>query len=225
MISYPAPLLCQGADEDLLVNMGEVIFPGFVRRHDGENGLRLWVDATEPNDEVRSVATVQFQTLLGVLRSWRSIAGELRDEQVAGLGAGSVRDEAGNQWILAGSALAPGIVGGEDHRFAEQAATAIDRSQHLRNALWLNGRASRTAADFYMIHEYAKRDLGGEQGIAATLGISAKEQGRLTQSANNLSPLEGGRHVAERNLVPWALEEQKEFAAELLRRWIGHLAA
>ena len=118
-----------------------------------------------------------------------------------------------------------GIVGGEDHLFAQQAAIAIDRSQNLRNALWLNGRANRTAADFYMIHEYAERDLGGEQGITAALGISANEQERLTRSANNLSPLEGGRHVAERSRALWTLEEQREFAAELLRRWIRHLAA
>lgn len=205
--------------------MGAVIFPGFARRNGGENGLRLWVDAAQPSDEARSAATAWFQTLLGVLRSWRSIAGQLREEQLAGLGPGSVRDEAGNRWVSVGTVLGHGIVGGEDHFFAKQAAIAIDRSQNLRNALWLNGRANRTAADFYMIHEYAERDLGGEQGITAALGISANEQERLTRSANNLSPLEGGRHVAERSRAPWTLEEQREFAAELLRRWIRHLAA
>jgi hypothetical protein len=99
---------------------------------------------------------------------------------------------------------------------------AIDTSQNIRNALWLNGRANRTAADFYMIHEYAMRDLGGKKGIAAELGIPDNQQERLTQSANNLSPLEGGRHVNEQKPAPWILEEQQEFSADMLRRWISH---
>ena len=44
MISFPAPALCRGSDEDLLVAIGDVAKPGFVKRHPMENGLRLWVE-------------------------------------------------------------------------------------------------------------------------------------------------------------------------------------
>ncbi len=224
MISYTAPELCQRADEDLLLVMGDIIFPGFVRRHDGENGLRLWVEGSATDGTSRTTAAVQFQTLLGVLRAWRPVAGQLPKEQLGGLGQGAARDASGNQWVTVGPAVAYVIVGGEDHIYAENAAVAIDASQSLRNALWLNGRTNRTAADFYMIHEYAMRDFGGETGITMTLGISGKQQARLQQSANNLSPLDGGRHVAEHSQAPWSLEEQQRFVADMLRRWIAHLA-
>jgi hypothetical protein len=181
------------------------------------------VEGTATDGTSRTTAAVQFQTLLGVLRAWRSVAGQLREEQLAGLGWGAARDAHGNQWVVLGTAMAYGIAGGEDRIYAENAAVAIDASQNLRNALWLNGRANRTAADFYMIHEYAMRDFGGEKGITAALGISGNQQKRLTQSANNLSPLDGGRHVSDHKQAPWTLEEQQEFAADMLRRWITHL--
>ena len=41
--------------------------------------------------------------------------------------------------------------------------------------IWLNGRPNRTASDFYMIHEYAARDLGGARGITAALGITGNK--------------------------------------------------
>jgi hypothetical protein len=222
--SYPAPELCQGADEDLLITIGDIIFPGFVKRREGENGLRLWVDGTANDGASRTTAADRFQTLLGVLRAWRSVAGQLREEQRAGLGSGAARDPLGNQWITLGTAITYTIFGGEDRTFAEHAAGAINTSQSLGNALWLNGRPNRNAADFYMIHEYAKHDLGGAEGIRAALGITRNQQERLTQSANNLSPMEGGRHIGEHKKAPWTLEQQQEFAADLLRRWIMHLA-
>ncbi len=153
VISYKAPELCQGADEDLLLAMGEIIFPGFVSRHESENGLRLWVEGSATDGTSRTTATVQFQTLLGVLRAWRSVAGQLHEEQLAGLGQGAARRADGNQWVSLGAVNVYAISGGEDRIFAESAAVALDASQNLRNALWLNGRANRTAADFYMIHD------------------------------------------------------------------------
>ena len=36
----PAPALCQGADEDLIIEMGAVIFPGFVNETPAQR-LRL----------------------------------------------------------------------------------------------------------------------------------------------------------------------------------------
>jgi hypothetical protein len=44
LISFPAPALCQGGDEDLLVALAEIVYPGFVRRSSAENGLRLWIE-------------------------------------------------------------------------------------------------------------------------------------------------------------------------------------
>ena len=141
---------------------------------------------------------------------------------LGGVGQGSVRDENGNQWIGVGPALAHPRIGGEVETFAAEVRAAIDSSEGLRNALWVYGRAGRTAADYYMIHEYAAMEFGGKNGVREALGISTSDQDRLTQSANNLSPLEGGRHARTTGVAPWRLEEQREFTAELVRRWIRY---
>lgn len=145
--------------------------------------------------------------------------------ELAGLGAGSVRDEAGNQWVGVGTVRVFATFGGEVEAFATGLRAAIDKSQGLRNALWLNGRLGRTAADYYMIHEYAQADLGGTKGVREALSISANAQVRLTASANNLSPLEGGRHATGTGSASWSLEEQRAFTADLLRRWIQYRAS
>jgi hypothetical protein len=76
-----------------------------------------------------------------------------------------------------------------------------------------------------MIHEYARQEFGGDKGIRDALGLSTHDQERLTASANNLSPLLGGRHAKQRKVdALWNLEEQRDFVAELLRRWIAHVA-
>jgi hypothetical protein len=221
MISFPAPAICQGADEDLLIEIGAVIFPGCIKRWPGENGLRLWVEGDPTDSAARTEALAKFQTVLGVLRAWRSGAGELRDERRAGLGEGSVRDEAGNQWVMVDPALGYGIAGGEIEKLSASAFQGIRVSQNLRNALWLNGRTNRTAADFYMIYEYAEKELKGSKGIRAALGLSDDSQDRLTRSANNLSPLEGGRHAEGGAAVAMTLDEQREYVARLLRLWIA----
>jgi hypothetical protein len=225
LISFPAPALCQGGDEDLLVAIGDIVYPGCVKRPLNKNGLRLWVEGDPSDPEAKALATAKFQTLLGALRAFRAEAGELREEQLAGLGAGSVRDEAGNQWIGVGTVRVFATFGGEVEAFAARVRAAIDKSQGLRNALWLNGRLGRTAVDYYMIHEYAQADLGGTKGVRKALGISANAQKRLTASANNLSPLEGGRHARGTGSASWTLEEQRAFTADLLRRWIQYRAS
>jgi hypothetical protein len=111
-----------------------------------------------------------------VLRSWRSSAGELSDETRAGLGKGSVRDEARNQWVIVGPAIEYGIAEGEIEKLAASAGRGINTSQYLRNALWLYGRLNPTAADFYMIHEYAEEEFNGTKGIESKLGLSIKSQ-------------------------------------------------
>jgi hypothetical protein len=224
MISFPAPSMCQGADEDLMIQLGAIIFPECLKRWLGETGFRIWVDGSSAVRDSRSEAVTRFQIVLGVLRAWRPDAGELQDERRAGLGEGSIRDQAGNQTIMLGTAIEWTTPGGEVERFGVNARRAVDQSQPLRDALWLNGRANRTAADYYMIHEYAKQGLRGETGISQTTGISVRDQNRLKRSANNLSPLEGGRHAKKGETGLMRLGEQRELVSTLLRRWIGTLA-
>lgn len=221
MISFPAPVLSQYSDENLVLVIGEIIFPGCFRRWPGENGLRIWVEGDRADSASRIQAVARFQTALGVLRTWRPEAGELADESRAGVGVGSVRDEQGNQYITLGmaieymdtSSVAP---------LATRARRGIVRSENLRNALWLSGRPNRNAADYYMIHEYAESEFGGPRGIRDALGMSLGALTRLSKSANNLSPLAGGRHAdVDDSLVIMSLEEQRTHTAALLRSWIG----
>lgn len=223
VISFEAPELCQMADEDHLLSLGSIIYPGLVRRHPRENGLRLWVDGG-PDDESRVRAATRFKILLGVLRARWPGEGELREERLAGLGPGAARGADGGQWLKIGPVLYYTATDDEVRAYAQTAAVAISDSQNVRNALWLNGRANRTAADFYMIHEYARRDFGAERNITATLGVSRRQQRLLRWSANNLSPLEGGRHACEGAPAPWSLDTQERFIADLLRLWMSHLA-
>ncbi len=71
-----------------------------------------------------------------------------------------------------------------------------------------------------MIHEYARKEFVDPKGIENALGLSTSSQGRLTQAANNLSPLEGGRHVQENTPARMTLDEQRTYVADLLCRWI-----
>lgn len=220
MISYPAPLLCQGADEDAMMQVGSIMFPGRISRHPGENGLRIWAegDPKDINTGVRALG--YFQVALGVLRAWKSGAGMLADEQRKGLASGPVRDELGNQYILLGGVVTYNFPD-EVAPLANSARRGIEASVSVRNSLWLNGRQGRTAADFYMIHEYAQRDLGGTKGIAAKLGLSESSQRRLTSAANNLSPLEGGRHATGQIEAAMTLDEQAAYVGRLIRSWIS----
>lgn len=43
MISFPAPPLSQGADEDLMIEIGGIVFPGSLKRQPGENRLRIFL--------------------------------------------------------------------------------------------------------------------------------------------------------------------------------------
>lgn len=222
---YPAPELCQGSDEDLLLQMGAVIFPGFVARNPAINGLRLRVDGDYRDRSLDNVAASRFQILLGALRAWRPVAGQRSDEsRPPGIGNGSVRDEHGNQLVALGSVMSYTIFGGEVEAFASDARLAMGRSTHLRNALWLSGRRDRNAADFFMIYEYAEQDFGGPKGIATELGISDNDLSRLRSSANNLAPTLGGRHANGTAIVQWNVDQQRDFIAVFLRKWIAYRA-
>lgn len=69
-----------------------------------------------------------------------------------------------------------------------------------------------------------KNEFGGPKGVRDALGVSVKNQRRLTQSAKNLSPLAGGRHAVGTNQAIWSLSEQPTFVSGLLLQWIRHLA-
>ena len=71
-----------------------------------------------------------------------------------------------------------------------------------------------------MIHEFAEMEYGGVKGVRDALGISVKVQNKLTHSACNLSPFDGGRHATGTGNAPMPLDQQREFTAELLRVWI-----
>lgn len=84
----------------------------------------------------------------------------------------------------------------------------------------LNGRLDRTAADYYMIHEYAGMEFGGLAGIEDALNVSVRSRRRRKQAVNNLSPLESGCHATQSAAPGMTLEEQRGYVASLLLRWI-----
>src|SRR5437899_152501 len=115
MLAYvPAAELVQFADEELLIELGSVVSPGFVERNPGANGLRLRVEGDFKDPAVRSVAGIGFQVLLGALRAWRHIAGQRKDELChSGVGVGSIRDEQGNQVVAVAPAVSYSTVSNE----------------------------------------------------------------------------------------------------------------
>ena len=141
-----------------------------------------------------------------------------------GIGQGSIRDEHGNQVIIAGSAIAYTTFGSEVKTYASLAKLAIAHSTRLADALWLNGRRDRNAADFYMIYEYAEGDLGGRRAIVKALGVSDKDITRLRGSANNLAATDGGRHAKGSGTPEWSLDRQRQFIGRFLKGWIMYRA-
>jgi hypothetical protein len=125
---------------------------------------------------------------------------------------------------MVGSAIEYTRFGSEVETYARAAKIALDRSPHLRNALWLHGRKDRNAADFYMISEYAEEDFAGRKAIVADLGVTDSEIRRLRKSANNLAPTEGGRHAKRTGTAEWGLDHQKAFIGRFLKRWIERRA-
>lgn len=220
----PAPALCQYADEELIIAMASVIYSGFVDRAQGVNGLHLTLEGDYRDECLIEVATDQFQTLLGVLRAWRPLVGQRVDEVRPGIGQGSIRDEHGNQVVVVGPAIEYTIFGSEVKAYANLTKLAIARSAQLANALWLNGRRDQNAADFYMIYEYAEDDLGDRAAIVGALGVSCTDIRRLTGSANNLTPSDGGRHAKISGASAWSFDRQREFISHFLKEWIVYRA-
>ena len=228
--SYPAPRLVQFDDEDGIILIGSILNPGFVERLNGENGLRLGVETGySPNDrEGRRAALVQFELLLGILRTHWDDSGELFIEFLGGLGEGSARDPEGNQYVRPAGVRGRSATEVDSLRaFAEQVSQGLQKSQNLSNAFILFGRADRNSADYYMIQEYAEREYGrfganGVDGVWKKLWITKPEQDLLKDSANNLGPLAGGRHVHQKKKIgaPLSLDGQRKYMCTLLTRWV-----
>jgi hypothetical protein len=216
-------MLCQVADEDLLIAVGAIVFPGFVHRVQGTNGLRLKLDGNYLDLSLETVAADRFQELLGIVRAWNPLAGQRSDEVRPGLGPGSIRDEAGNQVLRPVSAILY-TESGNVVAYAREAKEALQHSQTLRTALWLHGRRDRNAADFYMIWEYAEQDFGGRKGVALALGVTDNDIARLKSSTNNLVSTEGGRHAGATGVPAWTLNQQRDFVSGFLKRWISYRA-
>lgn len=219
----PAPPLDQFTDEQVLLEMAEIVRPGFLIRRPGENGVFMVLagdvkDATA-RAAVEKVAAEGFQILLGLLRAWRPIAGKRRDEVQSGIGSGNWRDEYGNQFGVFSRALEYSVVEGEIAEYAAIARRAIETSRNLRNALWLNGRRDRSAADAYMIYEYAEREFSKDK-MAKALGVARSDLVRLRSSANNLAPTQGGRHIGQEHDAPWNLDDVLAFVGRCLSGWI-----
>ncbi|MFM9882958.1 MAG: hypothetical protein ACKVQT_08020 [Burkholderiales bacterium] len=225
MVAYiQAPTLQQGSDEDLIIEMGAIVFPDFVQRNPGANGLRLKLEGDYKDDSLLKPAADQFQVLLGVLRAWRPLAGQRVDEVWPGIGAGSIRDEHGSQLVMVGPAIEYRTSVSEVEACAREAKLASECSPHLRNALWLNGRRDRNAADFYMVYEYAEADFAGRKAIVAALGVTNIDIRSLRNSANNLAPFDGGRHANGSGIADWGLDVLREFIARFLKSWIAYRA-
>ncbi len=216
-----APALSQFSDETLLLEIGELVFEGFIDREPNKNGLRLCVSGHYKDLEPIDAATNKYQILLGALRAWKTIAGERKDEVRPGIGSSPIQDENGNQVIRVGGVKDYCVSQTETKKYASHVKIAIESSQPLKNALWLFGRRDRNAADFYMIYEYAKQSFEGDKQLSESLGISKAVLKNLCQSINNLCPTKGGRHSGCKQTPRMEFVEQMELTAFLLRNWIA----
>jgi hypothetical protein len=217
MLSIPAPLLSQFADEEILLQIGSIARPGLLTREPSENGIRLITSADPGDVDALRAAADEFQILLGVLRAWRPTAGQRQDEISPRVGPGPVRDGHGNQFLAVTPALYYRTTETEIIDYATKARAALEHSSFLRSALWLNGRRDRSAADAYMVYEYARRDFSD---VAAALEVSQSDIRDLTQSANNLAPERGGRHATGRVQSRWDLDQILNFTGRILIAWI-----
>lgn len=211
------------------MEVGAVLDPGLVRRHEGENGLRLWVEGGA-GEEAAGEAFRRFRVLLGVVRVWKPAAGELVVEREASLGSGAARDEAGNQTIHLGIALMYVRFPGDLEGFTSRVREAIDRHPRLSDAVGIYGKGNRDAADYFNIGELCAADFGRSSiAVVQQLGIGLDELKLFKWSANNLSATDGGRHAIQNRInrpptpgaVAWSLDEMRDFVARVIRAWIG----
>lgn len=202
------------------MTIADVLYPGLLHNDDNDGGLRLWIGGSLADDlqEKEQLTRQQFDEALGVLRASKFGRGEVQDK----VARSPAWDSKGNVVVRVGTVKAYVRFGDEEAEFARRAKGSAVRSHRLRSALILHGKANRTAADFYNIYEYAEDEFGGEAQVRKALGISRRKQRLFRAAANNLSPLDGGRHAANTNpgAVRMTPVDLAEFAADLLRSWI-----
>jgi hypothetical protein len=220
-VSFRAPELVQGSDEDALLTIAGVVSPGLISRNKHEGGLSLWVhghSGADDLEQLEELARSRFSECLGVLRAMKFGRGQLREELIRSparyaSGAVVVRVAAVKVHLNDEDQLAP---------FAEQALGAMARSPRLTSALALYGKANSDPGDYFNIYEYGMEEFQGPAGIESVLGISVGRQKAFTASANNLAPAKGGRHSKRINpaAVRMGRDEMAEFAANFLKVWI-----
>lgn len=184
----------------------------------------MQVEGDYLDESLIKIASDRFQLLLGSLRAWNPVAEERRDELRPGVSSAIVRDERGNQSIQTATAISYKYTASGIADYAGQVKAAIDHSSKLQDAIWIFGRRDRNAANCYVVYEYAENELGGNKGIRSELGISVKKLEKFTNSANNLSAIEGGRHADKPTIAKMDVREQIEFTATLLKKWIEYRA-
>lgn len=236
MILCLAPDLCSGDEADLVVEAGQVLAEGAVVNRIHDDGLRVRVgyDLTDLQDDngrydfnpAQREAMEIFQLCLGALRTWRPDFGTLREEARRANGYGSfVEEETGARVLGIGPAI---DYSGSDHGGRAELLQQISATAHpgtiLHNALVLNGRTARSAADYYMIFEYAVMEFGQPSKIAKLLGIYEIDLTALRDSSCNISPFEGGRHAEMKtpSKITLDLAGIQRTAAQLLRAWITY---
>lgn len=216
---YTARELCQHDDQRFLARLSDTIFPGFLVIDATSGELRMRSACEQPDSSDRAQAEAQFDVLLGVLRTWRAAAGELRVEQDRRLG-GVARDANCNQYVSVGPAIAYRVHGTELDDFVGLAARALLVDPQLRAALALFGQPHLTTRELYLVYEHAEHSFGSPKAIAEATCISGKSRDRFTQSANNLAPESGGRHIGQNRRIPLDLDQQRNWIRDLLLRWI-----
>lgn len=219
-IIVKSPDLVQSSDEELLLRISEIIYPGFVVRERGENGLFLKEEGDYKDRSMLGVMNDRFQMLLGVLRAFLPAAGERKDELNFGFGQFYSKDEAGNQLGAINGVIEHYYDESLFQSYVSSARFCIKNSPMVANSFWLNGRRGRNAADYYMIFEYAKKRFNKqEKKMAEGLGVKREDLELLRKSANNLCPKLGGRHTEMKINAEWSLDEQSRFISVLLKQW------
>ena len=221
MIRIEAPILAHNGDQHGIVEISNVVAPGFlVRNAAGHIEMRVPGDLKSDDlDAVEKEALARFYELLGVLRASRRARGELP----ADVARPPLYDDEGNVTVRPATIRAYISVPGDLQRFASNAARGMAQSSDLRDALRLLGNPNRDATTYYNIHEFAEKEFGGPDGIKAKLGISKRRQNEFTKSASHLGPTEGGRHAkrADPSKATMAMNDLSEYAWELIGAWIN----
>lgn len=221
MIGFPVPELTQHADQTAILNIADILYPGFMERDSETQELRMWVSGDQRTDDLAEAETRarnRFRKILGVLRAQKFGRGELQSE----IERSATRDEFGNQVIRVGTLRIHPFSAGPLADLASRAATGVTKSPNLESALRILGKPNREAVDYNNIYELAEMEFGERNGIRQALGLSGNRQDEFTKSANQLAPSNGGRHAkGDPGQATMSLEDLSRFGSELVKAWIN----